>query len=225
VSIDSRHRRRLLVRGLVQGVGFRPFVYALARETGLSGEVANTADGVLIEIEGVAGALAEFTAMLSSRAPALAHIEDVRTEVMACRGGTDFVIRDSQDGPGRTLVSPDVATCDDCLAELADPSNRRHRHPFISCTNCGPRFTIIVALPYDRPATTMAELPLCDDCAAEYTDPGNRRFHAQTVACHGCGPTLTLARPAEQDQIGSAAIAETDWAATTWPATRATKRR
>ncbi|HEV2886526.1 MAG TPA: carbamoyltransferase HypF [Jatrophihabitans sp.] len=197
------------MRGLVQGVGFRPFVYALARERGLSGEVGNTAGGVLIEVEGPADAVAGFADLVVSRAPPLARIDGIATTAIACRGGTEFAIRDSRGGDGRTLVSPDVATCAECLAELADPANRRFRHPFISCTNCGPRFTIVVDLPYDRPATTMAELPLCRSCAAEYADPGDRRFHAQTVACPGCGPTLTLHRPAEPEQLADAAIVET----------------
>ncbi|HST48471.1 MAG TPA: carbamoyltransferase HypF [Jatrophihabitans sp.] len=197
------------MRGLVQGVGFRPFVYALARECGLSGEVGNTGDGVLIEIEGPGSAITGFAGLLLTRAPPLARIDDIGTVEIPSRGGTDFVIRDSQPTAGRTLVSPDVATCADCLDELGDPANRRYRHPFISCTNCGPRFTIVTALPYDRPGTTMAELPLCGSCAAEYADPSDRRFHAQTVACPDCGPTLTLHRPLEPAQRGGAAISET----------------
>lgn len=193
LSTAQRARRRLCVRGVVQGVGFRPFVYVLARELGLSGSVANTEDGVLIEIEGAPGPLADFERRLRADAPPLARIEDVSSSSIGCVGGTEFVIGDSHaGGGGRTLVSPDVATCADCLAELADPSDRRYRHPFISCTNCGPRFTVVVGLPYDRPATTMTELPLCAHCAAEYADPSDRRFHAQTVACRDCGPTLTL---------------------------------
>jgi hydrogenase maturation protein HypF len=205
----SRDRRRLgfTVRGVVQGVGFRPFVYALARELALSGSVANTADGVLIEVEGAPAAVQLFRARLSTHAPPLAHLEEVVATVLPCRGGTDFVITESAGGPGRTLVSPDVATCADCLAELADPADRRHRHAFISCTNCGPRFTIVVRLPYDRPATTMAGLPLCPTCAAEYADPADRRFHAQTVACPDCGPVLTLHQPGEPARIGAAALA------------------
>ncbi len=203
----SRSRERFAVHGLVQGVGFRPFVYALAREFGLGGEVGNTGDGVVIEVEGAPDALGGFAAGLVSRAPPLARIEGVDRTPIPVRGGTGFVIRDSQGGPARTLVSPDIATCPDCRAELADPDDRRYRHPFISCTNCGPRFTIVVDLPYDRPATTMAELPLCATCAAEYADPGDRRFHAQTIACPDCGPTLTLARPGEDDVDGDDALA------------------
>jgi hydrogenase maturation protein HypF len=203
---DSRRRHRLTVRGLVQGVGFRPFVYALARECGLSGEVTNTGAGVLIEIEGRASALADFATMLAGRPPPLARIDNVDIATIACRGGTEFVIGRSESSAGRTLVSPDVATCADCLAELSDPADRRYRHPFISCTNCGPRFTIILDLPYDRPATTMAGLPLCEGCAREYADPGDRRFHAQTVACPACGPTLTLSQTTEADEGGDAAL-------------------
>ena len=197
------------VTGLVQGVGFRPYVYALARELGLSGSVGNTADGVIVEVEGAAPVLAEFHRRLAPDAPVLAHVETVTAEQVPCRGGTEFVIEPSRHEPGRTLVSPDIATCDACRAELADPADRRYRHPFISCTNCGPRFTIVVDLPYDRPMTTMAALPLCSACAAEYADPANRRFHAQTVACPNCGPVLTLHRPGEPDLQGNAAIAET----------------
>lgn len=203
-----RCRRQLTVRGLVQGVGFRPYVYARARECGLSGEVANTADGVLIEVEGPVDAVAEFADLLSTRAPPLARIDHIASAALTCRGGTEFTIEESTSGNGRTLVSPDVATCADCLAELADPANRRYRHPFISCVNCGPRFTIVIDLPYDRPFTTMAELPLCQDCAAEYADPGDRRFHAQTIACPACGPTLTLHHSAEPEHTADAAIAE-----------------
>jgi len=194
------------VRGVVQGVGFRPFVYALARDLTLSGSVANTADGVLIEVEGSAAAVDAFGARLRTHAPPLARVDEVRTTVLECRGGTDFVIAESAGGAGRTLVSPDVATCGDCLGELADPEDRRYRHAFISCTNCGPRFTIVVNLPYDRPATTMAALPLCAPCAAEYADPADRRFHAQTVACPDCGPVLTLHQPGESDRCGDAAL-------------------
>ena len=205
----SRVRRLLAVTGLVQGVGFRPYVYALARELGLSGSVGNAADGVIVEVEGSASVVAEFHRRLGPEAPVLAHVETVTAEQMPCRGGTEFVIESSRHGRGRTLVSPDIATCEACRAELADPADRRYRHPFISCTNCGPRFTVVVDLPYDRPMTTMAELPLCSACAAEYADPANRRFHAQTVACPDCGPVLTLRRPGELDLRGNAAIALT----------------
>lgn len=207
-AVAPRARHRFTVRGVVQGVGFRPFVYALAREFGLAGSIGNTGDGVLIEVEGPPRALGEFGDRLVTAAPPLAHIDGVCREVIGCRGGTDFVITGSRDSGGRTLVSPDIATCDPCLAEMSDPCDRRYRHAFISCTNCGPRFTIIVRLPYDRPATTMAELPLCVACATEYADPADRRFHAQTVACPQCGPTLSLLRPAERVRHGADAVAE-----------------
>jgi hydrogenase maturation protein HypF len=207
--IRDRNRRRLVVQGVVQGVGFRPFVYALARELGLSGAVANTPDGVVVEVEGATAATDTFVARIRTGAPPLARVESVRVDVVPCRGGTDFTIADSRGGTGRTLVSPDVATCDTCLGELADPTDRRYRHAFISCTNCGPRFTVVLGLPYDRPATTMADLPLCDACAAEYADPADRRFHAQTVACRECGPVLTLHQPGLPETRDDVALAWT----------------
>lgn len=204
---SRRRRRRVAVRGVVQGVGFRPFSYALARELGLSGWVANTGDGVVAEVEGDGAAVAEFIRRVRTDAPPLARVEEVTAAAVPCRGGTDFAIGDSTGGSGRTLVAPDIATCEACLAELADPADRRYRHPFISCTNCGPRFTVVLDLPYDRPTTTMADLPLCPVCAREYADPGDRRFHAQTVACRDCGPTLTLHQPGLSDIGGDAALA------------------
>ena len=145
---------------------------------------------------------------LTAEAPRLAQITSIGTADIPLRGGTEFQIVASAAGAGRTLISPDIATCDDCLAELADPGDRRYRHPFISCTNCGPRFTIITGLPYDRPSTTMAGFPLCPACAAEYADPADRRFHAQTVACPDCGPTLSLHRAGVTDLTGDAALRE-----------------
>jgi len=205
--IDQRVRQRLAVAGVVQGVGFRPFVYSLARQLGLSGSVANDSAGVVIELEGTAAALSEFARRLTADAPPLSVIQSVTVAAIEARGGTEFVIGTSTGGAGRTLVSPDVATCDDCLAELADPGDRRYRHPFISCTNCGPRFTFITALPYDRPATTMARFQLCPACATEYADPANRRFHAQTVACRDCGPQLALRQPGRPTLTGAEAMA------------------
>ncbi len=204
---EGRARHRLRVQGVVQGVGFRPFVYALARRVGLAGSVANDSAGVIIEVEGEPNALRDFAARLRTELPPLAQITGISVEALPVRGGTEFVIHDSASGAGRTLISPDIGVCDDCLAELADRADRRYRHPFISCTNCGPRFTIITDLPYDRPLTTMAGLPLCASCAAEYADPADRRFHAQTVACPDCGPTLTLHQPGVGDLTGADAIA------------------
>ncbi|MFR9674900.1 carbamoyltransferase HypF [Streptomyces sp. TR02-1] len=188
-----RRRSRVTVRGVVQGVGFRPFVYALATQLRLSGHVANTGHGVVAEIEGAPGDVAAFLARVASDAPPLAVVESVDHEPLEPTAADGFTIRESRaDGTARTLVPPDTATCSACLDELRDPADRRHRHPFITCTHCGPRFTIVTALPYDRAHTTMARFPLCDPCAREYADPADRRFHAQPVACHDCGPRLRL---------------------------------
>ncbi len=202
----ERMRVRVQVRGLVQGVGFRPFVYALARELALSGCVVNTGSGVVAEVEGRGADVAEFTRRVGADAPPLAQVTSIDVLETPVVGGTDFVIGSSVQGAARTLVSPDVGVCDDCVRELADPGDVRFRHAFISCTNCGPRFTIVRALPYDRPATTMAELPLCERCAAQYVDASDRRFHAQTVACPHCGPTLSL-RTGTAVQTGDVALA------------------
>ncbi|NMO52292.1 carbamoyltransferase HypF [Actinoplanes sp. TBRC 11911] len=190
-----RLRRRYTVTGLVQGVGFRPFAYALAADLALSGSVANTADGVVIEVEGDADAVHDYGHRLRRDAPPLAMILALDTDDLPVQGGTGFTIEASVHGPARTLASPDVAICGDCLRELRDPADRRYRHPFITCTNCGPRFTIIKSLPYDRAATTMAGFTMCADCRAEYDDPADRRFHAQPIACPACGPRVELVRP------------------------------
>lgn len=185
------------MRGLVQGVGFRPFVFTLATELGLTGHVTNTGAGVLAEVEGHPDAVADFCRRVGTEAPPLADVQSVAHEGMTSVGGTGFAIVASRQGGGRTLIPPDVATCADCLTELADPANRRYRHPFITCTNCGPRFTIVTALPYDRAGTTMARFPMCPDCAREYADPADRRFHAQPIACHACGPRLAVIVPGD----------------------------
>ncbi|MBI5232476.1 MAG: carbamoyltransferase HypF, partial [Coriobacteriales bacterium] len=183
----------LHVTGIVQGVGFRPFVYNLAVELGLAGWVLNASDGVYVVVEGDPAVVAGFPSAVRDRAPAMAVIESVVVEDVEPEGFTDFEIRESRSEAGaRTLVSPDIATCPDCLAELLDPSDRRAAYPFINCTNCGPRFTIIEDVPYDRPMTTMRDFPMCDECAAEYRDPSDRRFHAQPDACFVCGPRLYL---------------------------------
>lgn len=209
-SRDPRRRCRLRVRGLVQGVGFRPFVYATAAELGLTGSVANDADGVSIDVEGTASALEMFAGRLRDQPPPLAMVVSVDCEELDVRGGTGFVIESSRAGDrARTLASPDVTTCPDCLNELVDPANRRYRHPFITCTNCGPRFTIITALPYDRANTTMARFAMCAACRAEYEDPNDRRFHAQPIACHDCGPVLEFVRPNNGDSaIGEVGLLE-----------------
>ncbi|MFF5448005.1 carbamoyltransferase HypF [Streptomyces sp. NPDC012888] len=189
----AARRSRVVVRGVVQGVGFRPYLYALATGLRLSGHVTNTPDGVVAEVEGEPADVAAFCARIAPEAPPLARVESVETAEVAAAGGSGFTIVPSRrGGTARTLVPPDTATCEDCLAELADPADRRHLHPFITCTHCGPRFTIVTGLPYDRAHTTMAGFPMCPDCAREYEDPADRRFHAQPVACPGCGPRLRL---------------------------------
>ena len=185
------------MRGIVQGVGFRPFVYGLAVELGLTGWVLNDAGGVVADVQGASRALDAFEHRVVVDAPATAIVEEVTSTPLEPRTGRGFTIASSQGGPGRTLPPPDLATCAACLDELADPADRRHRHPFISCTTCGPRFTIMTGLPYDRPNTTMAGFPLCAACRAEYENPADRRFHAQLIACHDCGPSLELVEALE----------------------------
>ncbi|HEV2637158.1 MAG TPA: carbamoyltransferase HypF [Actinocrinis sp.] len=185
-------RREVTVRGVVQGVGFRPFVYSLATGLGLAGHVTNCGQGVIAEVEGPEDAVAGFCARIAADAPPLAVVESVDHREVASVGADGFAILPSRSGPAATLIPPDVATCADCLAQLADPADRRYRHPFISCTNCGPRFTIVTGLPYDRIHTTMDRFPMCVDCSREYADPADRRFHAQPIACHACGPKLRL---------------------------------
>jgi hydrogenase maturation protein HypF len=186
-------RRRLAVHGIVQGVGFRPFVYSLARELGLNGFVRNHSNGVHIEIEGLAQPVGQFETDLLSRRPPLAVIDSVSAESILPTREEGFVIVVSAAAREEsTPVSPDVTICDDCLRELLDPADRRYLYPFINCTNCGPRFTIIRDLPYDRLATSMALFRMCPRCEAEYHDPANRRFHAQPNACPVCGPQVSF---------------------------------
>lgn len=183
----------LHVTGIVQGVGFRPFVYNLARRLGVSGWVKNTSDGVFALAEGDGAAVEAFVAAIRAEAPPMAVIDAVITEDVDPEGLDGFSIVASEAIEGAmTLVSPDIATCDTCAAEMRDPADRRLGYPFTNCTNCGPRFTIIADVPYDRPMTTMRDFPLCDECAAEYADPADRRFHAQPNACFRCGPRLYL---------------------------------
>ena len=194
-------RTAVRVEGVVQGVGFRPFVYALATGLGLTGLVGNDLDGVFAEVEGPAAAVSEFLRKLERDAPPLARIERVTTMAVTPRRSAEFVIAASDAGSGlrRTLVSADTATCADCLRELSDPADRRHEYPFINCTNCGPRFTIVRDVPYDRPLTTMAPFEMCERCAAEYHDPADRRFHAQPTCCPACGPRLALLNSGDDD--------------------------
>jgi hydrogenase maturation protein HypF len=181
------------VQGIVQGVGFRPFVYRLATELGLTGFVGNDGLGVILEVEGDSAQLDSFVERLSADVPPLAQINTINTTNISPAYDLVFTIVESRPDQHRnTLISPDIATCDDCLEELLDPADRRFRYPFINCTNCGPRFTIILDTPYDRDKTTMRVFPMCPDCEAEYRDPLNRRFHAQPNACPICGPRLRL---------------------------------
>jgi hydrogenase maturation protein HypF len=186
---------RLRVRGLVQGVGFRPHVWRLAARHALTGFVLNDQDGVLIEAQAPLDAdIARFIAALAAEAPSLARIDALEPEWCAPLDiETGFAIRESEQlGPARTAITADVATCPDCLAELFDPADRRHLYPFITCTHCGPRFTVTRSLPYDRATTSLAPFPLCAACAAEYTNPADRRFHAETTCCPACGPRLAM---------------------------------
>jgi hydrogenase maturation protein HypF len=185
-------RRRFEIRGVVQGVGFRPFVYGLAQRHGLAGFVLNDGRGVLVEAEGEPEILDAFARALADDAPRLALVASVSATALAPLGEVGFAIRASATGAARALIPPDVATCSDCLRELFDPADRRYRYPFVNCTQCGPRFTIVERVPYDRPNTTMAGFPLCDDCRREYEDPADRRFHAEPIACPACGPRVSL---------------------------------
>ena len=190
---DNFVAKRLKVNGIVQGVGFRPFVFQLAQKYGLKGEVANTSAGVSIHLEGLAGQITSFEADLATQAPPLAYIVDIASQTGTFKNHSDFAIVKSQgQSQMSTLISPDVSVCDDCLAELLDPGNRRYHYPFINCTNCGPRYTIIDDIPYDRPKTSMRHFKMCPACQAEYDDPTNRRFHAQPNACDDCGPHVGL---------------------------------
>jgi hydrogenase maturation protein HypF len=190
---ETRARTRLKVTGVVQGVGFRPFVYRLARQHHLAGWVCNTSQCVEIEIEGPPDSLATFIGQLQQEAPALARIDAVVSRATRPEGGAGFAIRESRHlAATEALIPADVATCDDCLADIANPGNRRYQYPFTNCTNCGPRFTIIREVPYDRLHTTMAAFDLCPRCRAEYEDPEDRRFHAEPTACPACGPRVWL---------------------------------
>ena len=203
-------RLRVHIQGIVQGVGFRPFIYQLAHRHQLNGYVANTPRGVEIEVEGGQKALQHFLEELPQTTPPLANITQIDTEELPAADYNNFEIKPSEKGEGRAaLISPDTATCSDCLEELFDQQNRRYLYPFINCTNCGPRYTIISDIPYDRPKTSMAVFKMCDDCAREYHDPLNRRFHAQPNACWTCGPRVWLADAQGKDLDAEDAISET----------------
>ncbi len=212
----TRRRVRARVTGTVQGVGFRPFVYRIARELSLSGWVRNDTRGVVIEAEGEPAAIAALLARVRDEAPPLAAVESVEpTEIEPSHAAAGFrILASDAAGEARAPVAPDGATCADCLAELFDPDDRRHRYPFVNCTNCGPRFTIVEAVPYDRPLTTMAGFEMCERCRAEYEDPLDRRFHAQPNACPECGPRARFVgtggeedEPAAADAVALAAAA------------------
>lgn len=204
-------RVRLDITGVVQGVGFRPAVARIAAEFGLSGWVYNDAGSVHCEFEGPAGAVEAAVTALRERPPPMARIDTADRSAVEPLGVRGFEIVASHDDDGsRTLVPPDIAACADCLRDMRDPADRRRGHPFITCTNCGPRYTVITDLPYDRPMTTMAAFPMCDACAAEYADPADRRYHAQTIACRDCGPRLRWIGPQHaetDDPIGAACAA------------------
>lgn len=202
-------RWRIEVRGVVQGVGFRPFVYKLAHRLKLTGNVRNSAAGVAIEVEGSATLVASFLVALPAEAPALARLLDVTSTQIAAERDCSFTILESNhSGHADTFISPDIATCAECLAEMFDPTDRRFLYPFINCTNCGPRFTITQSVPYDRSQTSMAAFEMCSRCQAEYDDPMDRRFHAQPNACWECGPQLALldqaGRPLPGDPVAEA---------------------
>ncbi|MEA2459382.1 MAG: hydrogenase maturation protein HypF, partial [Thermoleophilaceae bacterium] len=203
-------RTRVRVEGTVQGVGFRPYVFRLAHELDLAGYVLNDERGVLVEVEGEPTAVDRFVLRLPSEAPPLARVEHVAREEVPASGVSGFSIAPSPAGRSPDApVAPDSATCPDCLAEMFDPADRRYRYPFTNCTNCGPRFTIVRGVPYDRPLTTMAGFTMCERCLAEYHDPLDRRFHAQPNACPECGPSLALMDGAGAElAIGDAALEE-----------------
>ncbi len=210
IAVNDLNGLRIHVSGVVQGVGFRPFVYGLAQRHDLKGWVRNSSSGVDIEVDGPAAVLTDFTHDLLTELPPLARIDDWQITERPPNGCTDFTILESKPELGAFQpISPDMTICPDCLHELFDPADRRYRYPFINCTNCGPRYTIIRDIPYDRPLTTMAGFPLCAECAAEYRDPLDRRFHAQPVACPVCGPRLWLETPTTKDFEPTSAIPAT----------------
>ncbi|GBE66523.1 carbamoyltransferase [Mycobacterium sp. MFM001] len=201
-------RRRFTVTGVVQGVGFRPFVHRIAGELGLAGFVGNDSGAVFLEAQGPAARIDEFARRLRAEAPPLARITEISVVDVQTTCDAGFRIVESQSVPGATTpIPPDIAVCEDCVRELFDPADRRYRHPFVTCTNCGPRFTLVRALPYDRPGTTMAGFAMCERCAAEYHDPADRRFHAQPIACPHCGPSLCFRSDAGRVDGADAALA------------------
>src|SRR4030042_622545 len=204
LSTEPIKRAKISVRGIVQGVGFRPFVYQLAFKHGLKGWVCNTSGDVKIEVEGSSDALQLFLEQLKTEAPPLALIEEINHLYVASDGDQTFEIRESKPEKGKyQRISPDIATCPLCLKEILDRNDRRYRYPFTNCTNCGPRFTIIKDIPYDRPETTMRTFKMCPACQTEYDDPVDRRFHAQPNCCPTCGPKLQIT-----DQAGKTIVSQ-----------------
>ncbi len=191
--VSNSHGVRIHIDGVVQGVGFRPFVFNLAKRLALYGWVQNTSGGVDIEADGSSEVLDQFINILQTEAPPLSSIDNIKTTFIPAQGFKKFEIIHSTPIEGAFQpISPDVSICSDCMRELSNSQDRRFRYPFINCTNCGPRYSIIKDIPYDRPNTTMAQFPMCVDCAAEYQNPADRRFHAQPVACPVCGPHIWL---------------------------------
>ncbi len=215
-ATGATQRLAVVIRGAVQGVGFRPFVFRLAQQLGLKGWVINSAAGVFIEAEADHATLEEFLKRLERDKPAISYIQSLESSYLDPVGFTAFEIRESEGGEKTALILPDLAICPDCRREIADPANRRFRYPFTNCTNCGPRFSIIESLPYDRPRTTMKKFTMCPACDREYHDPADRRFHAQPNACSECGPQLALWDPVgkvlaqRDDALLAAAIAIRD---------------
>ena len=201
---NPRQALRILITGRVQGVGFRPFVSRIAKQFNLSGWVQNLGGEVEIRVEGAADSLAGFVKDLTGRAPPLAQPNAPHIIQIPPEGLTGFSILHSQQGEGANIhIPPDFFVCADCLAEMGNPDERRHRYPFINCTQCGPRYTLIDRLPYDRPNTAMAGFPLCPACRAEYENPIDRRYHAQPLACAECGPSLTYRLIGQPDLVGN----------------------
>ena len=198
--MSGQQAQNVHITGIIQGVGFRPYIYNLAIQHKITGWVRNTSAGVDIHAEGTDSAIASFIELITANPPPLALIDNLHNEQTELVGFSEFEITASEPIPGAFQpISPDVCICQDCLAELFDPQDHRYRYPFINCTNCGPRLTIIEDIPYDRPNTTMASFHLCEYCQREYSDPTNRRFHAQPVACPECGPHIWLEYPASNN--------------------------
>ena len=209
IEFDDRQREHLVIAGTVQGVGLRPFVWRLAKSLRLTGFVRNVPSGVEIEVEGNRAPLREFRDRLQVELPSAAAIERVESERLPLRGDTDFFAMPSERGRAATTIPPDLAACAECVREILDPADRRYRYPFTNCTSCGPRFTVVRTLPYDRETTTLRDFPLCDQCRREYLDPSNRRFRAEPIACPECGPKawLEVTAPRWKNAAGEDCIA------------------